>query len=110
MNRRPKIGCLDSSFTVHHSGPREATVPAHATYDVGAEPIAGYRLVEFLGRGLFGEVWSADDEVAGRVVAVKVLDLTSGGGTVADFRVLARMTALAHPHLVPVFVTKLKDR
>lgn len=85
-------------------------MPTYATYEAGQEPIAGYRLVDLLGRGLFGEVWVADDIAAGRIVAMKLVNLQFSGGTIADFRILARMTALSHPHLVPVYTVCLKDR
>jgi serine/threonine protein kinase len=80
------------------------------TYQAGDEPIAGFRLVDALGRGLFGEVWIADDVAGGRVVAVKVVDLTFSRGAVGDFGVLGRMTALSHPNLIPVYTTRLKDK
>ena len=85
-------------------------MPPFATYETGAEPIVGYRLVDLLGRGLFGEVWIADELATGRVVAVKLVGLTFSGGSVADFRVLARLTALSHPNLVPVYAARLKDK
>ena len=37
-------------------------------------------------------MWSADDEPAGRLVAVKVVDLSFSGGTVNDFRALTGTT------------------
>jgi serine/threonine-protein kinase len=63
-----------------------------------------YQLVERLGRGAMGEVWSATDAVLGRTVAVKLL-LRTGGGELAGerFRVEAQAAArLSHRNVVTV--------
>ena len=73
--------------------------------------IAGrYRLVERIGLGGMGAVWTARDERLQRTVAVKLLNLPAGVGDaeadVAKHRAMreARITArLHHPHAVPVF-------
>ncbi len=73
--------------------------------------IAGrYRLVERIGLGGMGSVWTAHDERLQRTVAVKILHLPAGSGEaeaeVAKNRAMreARITArLHHPHAVPVF-------
>ncbi|MFD8982593.1 protein kinase [Streptomyces sp. NPDC059564] len=67
-----------------------------------------YRLVRQLGEGGMGQVWEAQDESLGRIVAVKVISLLAGGGshgTVARARFLreARITArLQHPNIVTI--------
>lgn len=66
----------------------------------GVEPVPGYRLVERLGRGGFGEVWKALGP-GGVPVALKVVAL-EGGGEVEQ-RALGVIKAIRHPHLLPVF-------
>jgi len=64
-----------------------------------------YRLVERLGRGGMGEVWSADDHQLGRRVAVKILhaDLSSDRVVAARLRREARTAAaLQHPGITVV--------
>ena len=63
-----------------------------------------YRLDRVLGRGGMGTVYAAHDEVLGRDVAVKVLDLTAADATsMARFTREARILAsLQHPHIVAV--------
>jgi eukaryotic-like serine/threonine-protein kinase len=63
-----------------------------------------YQLLERVARGGMGIVYSALDEMLGRRVALKVLDLPAAGGELArrlnrEARVLAR---LEHPGIVPV--------
>lgn len=71
-----------------------------------------YRLGAPLGRGGMAVVWRADDEMLGREVAVKTLDLTGPDSDNAGerFRREARATAmLNHPHIVTVFDTGVED-
>jgi len=72
----------------------------------GQVVVGRYRLVEVLGRGGFGDVWRAVDQMLGREVAVKELRLagpdTSGDllrGALAEARSAA---ALDHPAIVTV--------
>ena len=71
-----------------------------------------YRLGAPLGRGGMAVVWRAEDEMLGREVAVKTLDLTGPDSDNAGerFRREARATAaLNHPHIVTVFDTGVED-
>jgi serine/threonine-protein kinase len=63
-----------------------------------------YRLDRVLGRGGMGTVYAAHDEVLGRDVAVKVLDLTASDATaMARFAREARaLASVQHPHIVAV--------
>ncbi len=65
----------------------------------GIEPFPGYRLVQFLGRGGWGEVWRADGPGKKRV-ALKFLG--GAGSTVSsmEIRALNGIKALAHPNLL----------
>jgi serine/threonine protein kinase len=63
-----------------------------------------YKVVHYLARGGMGSVWLAEDEVLGRRVALKVLDLVPPADDmparlVQEAHVLAR---LEHPGIVPV--------
>ncbi|GAA3083774.1 hypothetical protein GCM10020000_82500 [Streptomyces olivoverticillatus] len=67
-----------------------------------------YRLVQQLGEGGMGQVWEAQDKTLGRPVAVKVISLLAGGGSLggearARFLREARITAqLQHPNIVTI--------
>ncbi|WP_351233266.1 serine/threonine-protein kinase [Streptomyces sp. NPDC002133] len=67
-----------------------------------------YRLVRQLGEGGMGQVWEAQDESLGRRVAVKVISLLAGGGSLgtearARFLREARITArLQHSNIVTI--------
>lgn len=68
--------------------------------------IGRYRIVERIGRGAMGVVYSAEDEVIGRPVALKVLmaDLESDPETRARFYREAQAAArLLHPNVITVF-------
>jgi len=67
-----------------------------------------YRLDAPLGRGGVGEVWQGQDEVLGRAVAVKMVDLSRAEDPAAAerFRREARIAAtLSHPGIITVFDT-----
>ena len=64
------------------------------------EPIQGYRLQEFLGRGQFGEVWKATSP-GGTSLALKFLDLKEKRGW-KEFRAIQRVKSIRHPHLAPI--------
>ncbi|MCA9699316.1 MAG: serine/threonine protein kinase, partial [Myxococcales bacterium] len=67
--------------------------------------IARYLLLERVGSGGMGVVWSAYDETLDRKVAVKVLRADARGGTKARDRLLREaqvMARLSHPNLVTV--------
>jgi formylglycine-generating enzyme required for sulfatase activity len=62
----------------------------------GAEPVPGYRLVAFLGKGSFGEVWRAEGP-GGVPLALKFIPLQAAS---AEVRSLELMKQLRHPHLL----------
>ncbi len=66
-----------------------------------ATRIGRFRLLECIGRGGMGVVWSARDEELDRTVAIKLLRPEfSGRDVTAEARALAR---LSHPNVVSVF-------
>jgi serine/threonine protein kinase len=67
----------------------------------GAEPVPGYRLVQRIGKGGFGEVWKAVD-AAGCPVALKFVP-KSGGEASVECRALDAIKNVRHPHLLAVF-------
>lgn len=66
----------------------------------GMEPVPGYRLIEQLGKGGFGEVWKAlgPGDVP---MALKLVSLDEGGKI--EQRAMEVIKAIRHPHLLPVF-------
>ena len=78
-----------------------------AAYVVGDEPIPGYRLLGFLGRGGFGEVWKASAP-GGAHVALKIIELHGKRGA-KEFRALQLVKNIRHPNLVQVTAFWMKN-
>jgi serine/threonine protein kinase len=77
---------------------------------MAAPTIPGYRLIQSIGRGTFGEVWLAEEILTGLPRAVKVLykSQTSPSGMGCPFRELAgireyQQVSKGHPHLLQIF-------
>lgn len=66
----------------------------------GDEPVPGFRLVERLGRGSFGEVWKATG-LGHTWAALKFISLCRNVG-IKEFRALLRVQQVWHVHLMPV--------
>jgi serine/threonine protein kinase len=67
----------------------------------GAEPLPGYRLLDQLGKGGFGEVWKAEGP-GGVHVALKFVRLLEPAGAVEQ-KALAVIKRIRHPHLLTLF-------
>src|SRR5262245_8633066 len=76
-------------------------------YTTNDEPVPGYRLVKFLGRGNFGEVWQARGP-GGIYVALKVINLGRREG-LKEFKSLQLIKSVHHPNLMPINSFYLKD-
>jgi serine/threonine protein kinase len=74
---------------------------------VGEEPVPGYRLVKFLGRGGFGQVWQAASP-GGIHVALKIIDLGGREG-LKEFKALRLMKSIRQANLTPILAFWLKD-
>lgn len=77
------------------------------TYQVGDEPVAGYKLCRSLGKGTLGEVWEAAGP-GGTQVAFKIVDLREKGSR-KEFRAIRRLKRVRHPNLVPILAWWVRD-
>ncbi len=73
----------------------------------GDEPVPGYRVEEFLGRGRFGQVWRANAP-GNTLVALKFIELTGLHGW-KEFRAIQRVKQIRHAHLMPIVALWLLD-
>jgi serine/threonine protein kinase len=76
-------------------------------YTSGVQPVPGYHLVKFLGRGGFGQVWKATAP-GGIPIAMKLIDLHEQQA-LKELRALNFMRKIKHPHLVPIQGLWIKD-
>ena len=76
-------------------------------YKQGDEPVPGYRLTRFLGRGGFGEVWHATAP-GGTEVAFKIIDLSERSG-LKEWRAVQRVKKIRHPNLTAILALWLRD-
>jgi len=82
----------------------------------GAQNIGRYEVVEMIGQGGMGRVYRARDPLIDRVVAIKTIELSAGGGKQDELRqrILREVRAagrLLHPNIVQVFdVGELPDK
>lgn len=88
-----------------NSRPGNTSEPGNATslladLKPGYEPLEGYKIVERLGRGGFGEVWKATD-AEGFSVAIKFVPLSSTFGD-KELRSLEVIKDVRHPHLLSI--------
>jgi serine/threonine protein kinase len=81
-----------------------------AWFQVGDEPIPGFRLEKFLGSGQFGEVWQTPAPGGARPHALRFVELKSEVGML-DFRGVQLIKNIAtHENLMPVLGVYLIDQ
>ncbi|HQU46635.1 MAG TPA: protein kinase, partial [Pirellulales bacterium] len=74
---------------------------------MGDEPVPGYKIAQFIGRGGFGEVWRAVGP-GGTDVALKAIALDRKQG-MKEFKSLRLVKRIHHPNLVPILAFWLID-
>jgi serine/threonine protein kinase len=89
------------------SGPIRSAVASGAILP-GAELVPGYKLVNLLGRGGFGEVWLASAP-GGRPVALKIIRNLQNTKGKREFRALELIKGVDHNHLMEVHAFWLLD-
>lgn len=69
---------------------------------INAEPYPGYRLVQFLGRGGWGEVWKAIRQQDEAIFALKFLPCHSQLDSSQEIRALQAIRQVQHPNLIKI--------
>lgn len=73
----------------------------------GVEYVPGYRTVEFLGEGNYGEVWKASAP-GGAFAALKFINLRGSTG-IKEFRGIQRVKTINHGNLMPITALWMLD-
>lgn len=68
----------------------------------GAQPYPGYRLVQFIGQGGWGEVWKAVRDADNANFALKFLPSDSPQASAQEVRALQAIRQLSHPNLIRI--------
>ncbi|HQR08654.1 MAG TPA: serine/threonine-protein kinase [Gemmatales bacterium] len=69
-------------------------------FQQGDEPVNGYRLVKYLGKGSFGDVWQATGP-GGTEVAFKIIKLDDKPN-IKNLRLIELVKKIRHPNLCPI--------
>src|SRR4051794_15312477 len=102
MDRTRSLGTaigIDSPLPL--PGAEDSGTPGMSPLAPGVEVVAGFRLVERLGRGGYGEVWKANGP-GGFLVALKFVSLSGQAGPI-ERRSLGVIKNIRHPHLLSLF-------
>jgi len=87
---------------------RDAAAAASLVDNVDEDPAEIFQLIEKLGEGSYGEVYSALDRRTNAIVAIKVIPLD--GGDMGDMRKeIAILKRCASPYIVAYLGSYLKD-
>jgi serine/threonine-protein kinase len=76
-------------------------VSCTAFVEVGVEPLPGYQLCDFLGRGSWGEVWKVITP-EGRDIALKFLSCDNHLAAAQEIRALQAVRQVTHPNLIRI--------
>lgn len=76
-------------------------------FQQGDEPVRGYRLVNYLGKGSFGDVWQATGP-GGTEVAFKIIKLDSTPG-MKNLRAVELLKKIRHPNLCSILAIWIRS-